>query len=390
MAGACLLGAGSALADSSDDTSLSGVWAGNLGNKTVMVCFTHRGPEPGFGLFYDRDRLSVSMLTPNDASSASNGSVPTHWNDGRGTWNLDAVSAEQVTGQWTQPGDSPTQIALTRLPASSERDRSQPCASRAFNEPTENPPSVVKGPEQDMEGLRYRIVTVNAGHADEAASANGLHMDTLEILGDDPSVKRINDLLHQRLPSSQADLLNRFYSCRRRERDADGQEGIASERITAVHFVKGRWLTVATDDNSNCAAPRTANWVNHYTWDLQSGRAVDFMSWFRNAPPSDNPEGQAPGEYPQQLPPALKTLVLAGLTPDQLQACPDLGSPDAGYIPHISENGMRFSFPGSGQGACANEVLIPFSEIQPLLSEEGRNQLKTLLASNHLRTTASR
>ena len=389
--GVGLLVAGYACADSNNDnTSLTGVWAGSMGSKTVMVCFTHRGPEPGFGLLYDRESLTLSQLTPGNGSNAANGSVPTSWSDGQGTWSLDAVSSEQITGQWTQAGGGASAIALTRMPAATDRDSTSPCASRAFNEPTESQPTLSAGLPQEVDGLHYRIITLNAGRADEAASANGLHIDTLELLGDDPAISRINTLLRRRLPDSQASVLDRLYNCRRRERDADGQEGVASERVTEVHLVKGRWLTVQTDDNSNCAAPRTANWANHYTFDLQTGQPVNLMTWFRNTPASDNPEGQAPGEYPQQLPPALKALVLAGISPDRLQACPDLGNPDAGYIPHISENGMRFSFPGSVQGICASEVLIPFEQIQPLLSDEGRNQIKVLLASNRERPTASR
>jgi hypothetical protein len=376
-----LLTAGLALADE-PNTSLTGVWAGSLGAHTVMVCITHRGPEPGFGLFYFRDKPGIDLLTPNAGSSAGNGAVASSWSDHNGSWSLDPVDSEQITGQWTGPGDSPAMISLTRMPAGTERDRSSPCASRAFNEPTETPPLVTAGPTLSTGGLNYRIITLNAGRADEAASARGLHIDTLEIVSEDPAAKRLNAVLRQRLPVSDADLLNRLYSCRRRERDADGQEGIASERIVAVKFIKERWLSVQTDDNSNCAAPRTAHWVNHYTWDLQSGRVVDLVRWFKNAPAVNNPEGQAPGEYAEQLPPALRALVVAGLTPAQLAACPALGSPDAGYIPHLEDDGMRFSFPGSGQPPCTNEALVPYGDIQALLSEDGRTQLRPLLAGH--------
>jgi hypothetical protein len=315
-----------------------GVYQGTLGKNKVTACFN----ENGGGSYYYQRHLKPIALTKQDTHGLQ-------WQekDNTGNWQLDEVTQEKLTGNWSS--DRSKNLLPLRLERLESADGVKNCSSDAYNLPLEARPKLVKGPWKSAEKLTFRELTYGAEQG-------------IEFQGTTPAIKAINTRLHKELTSDAQ--LKRSFEARR---DALAQTGgyEVDETSANLGFVNEHWITIGLY-RWIAGTGRSGISTQYLSFSLKTGKQFHPWQWFI--------DDVNPAEMKHQLPTALRTKFFAGKVVDP--KCPN--SDGSGmYDLLIAKDGVGFSEEPIGDG-CENEFFLSADEAIPFSTKWGESQLKEL------------
>jgi hypothetical protein len=319
---------------------VNGVWRGKLGGMDIVACFN--GEQSG-NYYYIRHKQPI-RLSREEKSNI--------WmEEGKtGSWKLDLPVAKKLRGDWQAP-ENGKPLAITLGSPSNEKD-DQPCASSEYNQALEDFPKLKMGSVEDFNGRKYRRLRI----AD---------VETIELMSSGAADGKVNLKLRAVLPKSKADLEEYFL----KRREFLGNFGYAAEDETFAqpYYWSDDWITV---HYYRWAAGFGARGItlNYRTWNMKTGEEVDLWKWFGTQ--SYSYSDMAP------LPDRLKKYLIKDA--DIEAECRHDYYGEGEYHVTLESTGMKFWENAFGDG-CEKEFIIPYKDIGPFLTPEGKIAIRTFL-----------
>jgi hypothetical protein len=396
-----LLASTLALADP-DEAPLAGVWTGTLGKQAITACFYAETYPKSTGSYYYQRYLHPIDLR---STGIESGGIGTEWKEENGEWRLSwdksAPRPDALGGTWTSPDKSRTlPITLTRVKEfdGAPVDDTWGCGNDAYLKAIEPSPKTLFSPEQVLNGVTYRKVSVNIVEPEKPCSYDAIRcMETIEIIGNTPAIQSINQQLREITPVSElaSGLLDCWW--------ASGVYYINTERIQTVDVsVIGSYLMLRLHNRSTCITSHPiAIWEDTYLWNLESGEREDLLSWFGDEDENEEAAREALAESVQDGEEAAQDalaefvygqLGIAGPDDDYQRCYGDLGPNDYmygdrryRYRHELSNSGIYFTVPSRSNGACGGGKEITFEKLWPFLNEKGKAEVARIRKSSAAR-----
>jgi hypothetical protein len=372
---------------------LGGVWTGSLGKVAVTACFNDKSRDANY--YYQKHLISIALTA--DGASVVNGMVM-HWKEADGLWNFDDVSNEEIHGTWVSNDKSRVlPVYLKRITAYAANQNYDPinqaCGTSEFNLPLEHPRTPLLGPVHEVNGLRFRKVTVGLEEAlfgmhqgretnlVTVGAESSFHITSMVVLGNSPSVSALNDVLRKLLPLDEMTVAGMFNA--RREILAWGTGGGYSRDVQEVSVVS-HWLSLKTSENASGGARSVEVSENRYTFNIRTGQPESLLAWFNGG---ESMEGSSPTELPPPLAEFVHSRIGKGdprshLSREEFDECYSAPSPGSvQYNLGLSEGKMLFEVPLRHGGACGETIEIPFAELKPYLNKQGTKALAEIILS---------
>lgn len=336
-----------------------GVWEGTIGRYPVIACLDTRYGRGGQGSYY-----YLKHLVPIDLESET---PPGEWSEGgfgaseagdpKPGWRLDAADGDTIKGAWTGSGKS-LPIALNRVAEGGE-DAWSPCASANFLQPRVVKPEFVRTGKA-IDGLAYTELQFEAPrHFPEVAIA-GFTFEPSQ-----PGDAAILAWVEEKLPKGTAD--DEYIQCMAGALAVHGVDGDYSMSI-APAFANAELLSLTRSQGDYCGGAHPNYWQEYATFDRQTKAKLEPADWF-------NKRGIAADEYQlKTMQQPLRELIVARWP--QYEGEPDECSAYAldqqWWNYQIHREGILFQpdFPHV-MTACEEEILLPWEELEPFLSEAG-------------------
>jgi hypothetical protein len=340
-----------------------GVWQGMIGTLPVRACLQQRTEDFSNGSYYYLSRMApiaLSREADGTWSEEADGAAASS-----GQWTIASAESGRLTGIW-RAGGKTLPIALTRVPVSAADE--DPCGTTAYIAPRLRPVKVTSKPAS-KDGFVFIELTYDVG-----PNFPDIAITSFAYLPSRPGDRAIIAALRldPAKPEGEAD----YAGCMKMSLASLGRDGDFGFSY-APDLVTADFLSVAANSGGFCggAHPDESAW--HLTFDRVSGRRIDLARWF-------TARGVVPGEAAaaiHQITPALRALALKhypfgkGEDADCREAVAGeeywdiaLGRRGAAFVP---------SLPHVVQ-ACEDAAVVPFAELAPFLSAEGREGIVRL------------
>lgn len=316
-----------------------GVWSGTIGTKAIIACFNEGSSWTSYASYYYVDYLKPIVLTTIDTDS--------FWHEEKdtGLWELSAPANGAVVGTWSNPKTKKNlPIKLGFVDGSDDKTA---CARDSYNSRLEATPRVEAAKFiQFSQGRSYRKLRF-AGQ------------ETIELLGPDPAIDRINSLL--KLDQSK-EAIDSYFKQRREFLGRVGYPAV-DERLTEPTYWDANFITVrfyiwvAGEGRSGIS--------NEYrTWSTRTGEEIDLWQWI-GASSSD-----------PRLPPKLKKLLYRHIK--ESPECTDGYRGQGSFTLTLAKSGVHFDEDAWGDG-CEKSFFISYEKLLPFLSPTGRQAVSSII-----------
>jgi hypothetical protein len=340
-----------------------GLWTGTIGRYPVEVCLDTNGVGTPKGSYYYLNRLEPISL-----QDASGGRFK---EESGGVWTLRNANPDQLSGTWQ--GKRTLTVTLKRESWTPHEVLFGPCGSREFMAPRLGPIAASQKPATGAD-FDYDVVTYDAG----PAFGGLVSLESFSVRETLPGDHRINllvmlDPLHE---GSEED----FVSCLSGNLSWLGIDGDFYYAITP-RAVKGDFLTGAVNIGSYCGGAHPNSDWRYRTFDRRTGAEFDISRWLSEAAFAHNEvaSGEAtPGPvYSRELSAAMLKLALARFPmraeADDGDGCNETVAETNWWSIELVNSGLAFrpSLPHVSQ-ACGDAAVVPFAELAPFLSDDGK------------------
>ena len=323
--------------------SLDGVWTGTLGKQRITACFNDQGSSGvEAAYYYHRHLVPISLEPLNLRRWAERPDDPAP------NWNLRAPIGDRVSGQWrAADGGRYLPIELERVRASSPA-----CASGTFNAPIE---------------AAFRLETstpVAFGKMGSFRALKYLGEASLQLVGEGEGLARINRDLRAHLPlvgGRKREILEQ-----QRSEMGSAYGGMFDETSAEPDFWSPDFITVQFYRWTK-GMGRSGISSEYLTWDLASGRQVDPWAWV-GASGSEMGEGVLPPKLAR-----FEKRAAAGADCDQYRG-------KGHWFLSLEKSGMRFWEDAWGEGECERDFFVPYDQLEPYLTAEGKRAVARLRA----------
>jgi len=318
-----------------------GVWRGTIGRQRVMAMLEPAGCASSY--YYLRHLSNISLAESGESAQAWTESV-----DGKtATWRFKSGAADRLDGEWIDSsGKRRVPIHLDRAVASNPGP--QRCAQdgEAFEAPRAVGKEAVA--EAKFGTHRYREISVQ----DHAITA-------IEVPEGEYRLPNLNKAMREWL-KAQAD---ESAGCKENAGDT-GADYSAGMQPTVW---EGQLLVLTETYSSYCGgAHPDAGVAGYLTWNLKTDQKMEPWTWISGGPSA--------------LPGKLKALIVARSDRIGPQGdCADMADM-ADYSMHPSPAGMVFhtQLPHVA-AACEEDIEIPWAELKPFLTPEGKKAANALM-----------
>lgn len=364
-----------ALAEPSQSKSpFHGVWNGSIGKLSITACFNddiekHRSAS----YYYHRHQIPIEIRAEGD--SATNTSAT--WREAHGILQIDSTSSDQINGTWRSTDGSrklPIQLTRVALSAADSADGMNPCGSNAYNEAIVASLKTIHGPVVSVGNVKYRVVT------DALPSERGndyqerqQYWETIEILGNDPSIAVINKSIRERIgKQGQMGL-----SCRSTAMNNTAGEGIDFQEVGVA--IVGRRIRVTRRSVFDCRERSIQSFEETYMWDLTTGKQESLFSWINGAEAANESDYiLTEGKLPDALDNFIASRFGQGdpgshLSMNDLERCYGPYQPGSySYQLKLASDGIVFEIPTTSNGSCGDAFKLTWKELRPFLNRKGR------------------
>ncbi|MDP5238217.1 hypothetical protein Q9Q94_01675 [Uliginosibacterium sp. 31-16] len=348
----------------STQSDLIGVWHSSLGKQRIVACWDSSG-----GIYYPLNKpvgVSFSASDETDRIWVENSSAQTP--DGAGiSWEFEKIANGRISGARKIQGKTEA-IHLTRVQTTIKGKETQedcrfPGSSTrlydAFNAPRLNAAVIKSGGLATFMGKPYKAITALNG---EVAS--------VELLGGDSTVNTGNEALRKEFMNN----IVLSFACR-----DDGSDRSYSQSKVRLRFWNADWLSWSSHGADYCGGPHPSFGFVTKTIDLHTGQEINLWNWLRLVKKQDRHPGQICEFLKNRcLPEKLGRLVRRAKGSYEDRSCKDgdfHDMVDGGYTIGINERGLAFipdlAEPDRGMRPCYARYTIPFSDLQPYLTEAG-------------------
>lgn len=363
-AAVCVLAGSSARAD--EPPPWMGVWQGTIGGAQVRACFGTRD-QPDHGAYYYLRHLKLIRLDPGFASTGqawSEGDAE-HASDGAPQWLMTRTSGGVLSGTWSDKAGRSLPIRLARVPLTKGDDANEPCRGMTFMGPRIAPLTVTRTPS-DLDGTRYVRLIANVGaHFD-------VKIEGFELTGTTPAAARLTAELSRPLPKPGGRERPEWLTCLLDTAGSFGEEG-RFEDVLEPDLISRRWLVVSETRDAFCGDSSAS--VDWRVYRLPSGEAADPWSWFNAEAVKRN---RINSTLLTEIGPKLRKIFVARWSGED--DCKDVPQTEDDWDVHPTREGLAFwprlphlKFP------CAQDVVVPYGELAPLLNEEGRAAISSIV-----------
>lgn len=344
-----------------DLKEMHGVWRGTIGNLPVQACYDAAEYSNDGKYFYLR-RLSTIPLKSDEKGS---GDLTEGWSDTKNVarWRIKTITKNAAEGVWIGKG-KPLPIRLTRVPFATSEEFDGPCGSLVFVQPIIAATRMVKSPGR-VHGLA--VETWKLAYPDDSIS-----VESFQLPGSGPAITAINRRLRE--PFAKSD--DGWKWCLRNAGawGADYHDGVEARLVTT------RFLSVMSRNENFCGGPHPNNSNQPILFDRQSGKSVDLYTWF-DGESSNREKVKGYAETIDTLTGKLFELVLA-LHPragESEENCGGAVKTASSWTLELKAEGIAFTpdLPRVVM-ACGDEVVLPWSRLQPYLSPIGRREVAAL------------
>lgn len=345
-----------------------GVWQGTIGALPIIACLETVEGEVDGRYYYLRHLLPIVVRS----SDTKKGSAPrliehaARASQSSAAWTLLPPAGSVMTGAWQSNGKA-LAIKLARVPLKKGEQHDGACNSAAFHRPREQPGKIRSAAAQ-LGRISYQSLKLDMGR----------HMSgdlvSFQLNGNAPATERINAGLRQALLAEQANV----FLCE--------QNAIASALPSADFLshtkpvlITAHWLVAESYMSSSCGSARPNYDTAFATWSLADGARVDPWSWFATTGKFAQVERTMPAS---RIAPALNDILRRAWRedPDQEPECKEAIAPGAiDWMLRPTPAGMAFT-PSLTHLSheCANDVLIPYRELVPLMNATGKAAVASL------------
>ncbi|MCL2022203.1 MAG: hypothetical protein FWG81_09010 [Betaproteobacteria bacterium] len=375
-------------------TQRRGVWSGTIGTKAIIACFNgspdgYRGKinfdgwPSGGSYYYIADlkhrRLSRGRHDNSDWHSDSYWDTEEYWkahisDTERGNtaeqWSLSAPANGIMEGTWQdEKTKEPLPIRLSLVDGNYDnmacaRDSYNLRLEEAISKVIEKGETIQFSPGRSYRGLRF------------------IGQGTIELLGSDPGLDRINSALEAFLTSAilghdpeldqinsqiksdqRKEALKQYFQRRRQSLGASGyiDPGML---VTAgpVKYWDSNFVNIQFDawwpyGESCSTAPQT--W--HRAWNVKTGEEVNFWQWF---------EGNSSDDNYSRLPLELKKFLYKSEEPPEYSYFTITLGKNGLHIDEVEEPGM---------GDAPKSFIVPYKELLPFLNSDGKKAVNSIL-----------
>jgi hypothetical protein len=341
-----------------------GVWRGTLGNAAIRACFPPQDRETNGSYYYLRHLRLIPLVT--DSAQPVDGSAR-RWSVDREKqaprWLLSVRTDGSLAGSWSQNGKT-LPIHLSHVPTAAGDEADNPCGGMTFHGPRVTPVSVSRKPAP-IDGVTYSVLTANVG------AHFGANVSTFALRGDSAAIRRVNADLAKRLPQPPDKEPPDYLLCDMNTADTTGMGGGYSE-TTEPDVVSRSWLVARRVDDDNCGGAHPNMEISWRIWNLKTGEEVRPQDWLTPVAIAKKADGGP------EIGPALREMLSVHWPRED---CSEVPETENYWFIHPTREGLAFQPELAHVNfACTEDAVIPFKEIEPLLSAKGRAAIRSIEA----------
>lgn len=352
LVAAALLAAGATGATEPPGYPFDGLWTGTVGKMPVKVCFTRgRG-----SYYYDKYLIPISLREGDAVGIWTEG-----YGDGAPDWSLTLSGSDRASGNWAQGGRVLSLELVRQEWTETEDGWAEACGSAEFLGPRSFEPDF-SFEQKELGGWRYRQVEWQspAHLADNSYSG-------FEFVPEQPGDASILQRLAADRPSGK--LGDALFDCMSGSISSLGVDGYVSAGTQPV-FANQNFISARTTTGNFCGGAHPNFWLDYRVFDRETGAEIDVPeSWFSS-------EGFASNEWDSLIiMPELREVVMRYYVNDEAECREAIGE-QLYWNVGLVEEGLGFipSVPHV-LTPCGDDTLVPWSDLEPFLSEEGRSAL---------------
>lgn len=345
-------------AQASSGPDWAGVYEGTVGRYPVTLCLQSWGDGSGMGAYYYHSQLKLIRL---DGTGD-----PARWAEAReGTtgekrsgprWTLAGLGTGRLTGTW-QNGKRRLPLRLARAAGAQEAE-GLPCGSRAFNARRAVPLPFEDTP-QTLGSFAYtRHTLVPPAHLAEVS------IELISFAPQQPGDGAVVEALRADRPRGTPD--EALFECLAGAAGSLGVEGYWEQGVRPV-YVGEAFLAVEQTLGSFCGGAHPNYQTVQRVFDRSSGAELDLTRWLSASAFAEERYGLRPISAP------LRELALRHWPESAGGECREAVSDQEYWTLGLSEGGLLLT-PDLPHAltACEASITVPWSDLDPYLSDEGR------------------
>jgi hypothetical protein len=215
-------------------------------------------------------------------------------------------------------------------------------------------------------------------------STSNTAVSSLELIGENPGLKTLNELLKNELRVGLSEYLN----CPSNARDNDEKNIDAQTRDYSFsikpNFWNGQWISLQTDIYGDCGGAAPFSSFAYTTWDLNAGKKVNLWHWLKHLKRPNKNYADEDYYFYYAATVRLNALITKRAIQQRLAWSPKEASEENNCIAVIREN-REYDLRLSKKGiiftqhfpwytfACTDNIELSFSELMPFLNKEGKS-----------------
>lgn len=339
-------------------TPLEGVYEGTIGRYPVTACFQSWGHGGSTGAYYYHSQLKPIRLTGSDDPAIW---IETRegerWDEQSGPrLSLTARDAASVRGTW-RDGARKLPIAMKRTD-SGAADGDLACSSAAFLA-RRSVPATFDRDEAEVGGFAFTKLFYQPPPHFADVTVEGFTF--APVYAGDGDIARA---LEAALPRGTVD--DEFLQCFGGALGSMGADGFWEQRVMPS-YVDQAFIAVESSLGTFCGGAHPNFGSNQRVFDRESGREIDLATWLGESAWGETEYDSKP------LAPTLRQLAMQRWTEGSDPECREAASEQSYWMFGISAEGFTLTpdFPHV-LTACEETATVPWAEIEPFLSAEGK------------------
>ena len=361
-----------------DKPAWVGVWEGNVGSYPVRLCMDQWGDGPGRGAYYYLSTLEPLSLSEQDGEG---GWIEHGPDDPDALWSFTEQTGERLRGTWRKGARS---LPFELKPVTwTKGEWDGPCDSAAFFEPRLAPGTITSEPDE-IGGWRF----TRQSYLPPRQFKDEVTVESFTFTPEQPGDRAILGRLAAHLPRGTME--DDATECIAGAVASVGADGYFGEFLVPAE-VGRTYLTVRENSDTYCGGAHPNAFYQFMTFDRQSGQEIDLAEWLNDAAREHHPAENELESYDTLLPAFRKLIV---------KHEPQEGFPEADSeeepgpldeeCRQVSEDTEFWTFGFRREGMmfvpsvphvatpCMGTFTVPWSELAPYLSAEGRAGLARL------------
>ncbi|WP_160602921.1 hypothetical protein [Pontixanthobacter aquaemixtae] len=360
---------------------MEGVWRGTVGEQPIHACF-----NDDTGVYYYDRHLRPIFLRPDGARFAER----IGWDkETSARWSITYSGADRVEGEWSD-GERQLPIRLRAVPWTVADRHASACESQAFMGPRLAGGQIETEPATLGKAGYTKLTFVPPAHF----SADDLSIQTIALDGTRYGDISINYALAFHLP--RGTIGDAYAECFARPMAFRGVDGYF-HKFVEPELITPRWLGVIESNSVECGGAHPSHWQSRRVFDRNSGKEIEVTSWLsdqamdREILAEDTPDADVHTTLNQRFVDVLLRHwqpITDSASEDEREhrdSCMQAAGEQSYWNVGLAAQSEGLAFIPSLPhviAVCAETVVVPWGELAPFLTMEGRAAMLSLQAND--------